>query len=528
VNDVTTLAAWQVLEAHRHETTFLLKSLFAGDKDRFNKFSHHLPGMLVDLSKNLITEKTKGLLLALAEESGLVQARQDLFGGEKINSTEKRAVLHTALRAAADTAISNDGRNVVPDVHATLKNMGRFAEAVRSGKWRGHSGKEITDIVNIGIGGSYLGPQLATEALSGFHHSRLTCHYVSNVEASDLGRVLKKVSPETTLFIIASKTFTTAETMLNARIARDWIINHYKEDRHAVGAHFAAASTNTAAVKDFGIAAENMFPFEDWVGGRYSVWSAIGLSTMIMIGEENFHGLLNGARAMDDHFKNAPLDQNVPVLMAMIGIWYRNFMNYPAYAVIPYNSLLRRLPAYLQQLDMESNGKSVTRKGLPVTAKTGPLVFGEPGTDAQHSFFQWLHQGTDVVPADFIAALKTTYDTPEQRNMLLANFLAQTEALMNGREDNVETHRHYPGNRPTTTILLDVIDPHSIGMLLALYEHKIFVQGIVWSINSFDQWGVELGKILAKPLEDEILKNKPANHDASTLGLLDYIVKHSV
>jgi len=528
MTDITRLPSWHALDAYRDKTDFCLNGLFAHDPDRFRKFSITLPGLLADFSKNIITEESRDLLLSLAEEAGLEQARDDFFGGEKINLSENRSALHMALRAPPQAAMIVDGRDVSFAVQKTLINMRFFANAVRSGEWRGYGGRQITDIVNIGIGGSSLGPQLATEALSGSHHPRLACHYVANVDAADLGRVLKKLSPETTLFIISSKTFTTAETMQNARIARTWLLSHYRNDKKAVAAHFAAASTNAEAVRDFGIAPENIFPFQDWVGGRYSLWSSIGLSTMLMIGPDNFFKFLSGAHAMDEHFRSAPFRDNLPVMMALMGVWYRNFMNYPAYAVIPYHAVLRRLPAYLQQLDMESNGKSVTRDGVAVSVKTGPLVFGEPGTDAQHSFFQWLHQGSDIVPVDFIAALKTTYDTPAQRNMLLANLLAQSEALMTGRKNAAEPHRDFAGNRPSTTIILDEISPRSIGMLLALYEHKIFVQGVLWGINSFDQWGVELGKTLAVALGDEIENEAPGKHDSSTLGLLNHIIGASV
>jgi glucose-6-phosphate isomerase len=525
MSDITKLPSWQALSALRHQMSPCLKDMFAADPDRFKKFSITLPGMLVDFSKNIVTDRIRSLLLSLAEESGLARARHDLFKGEKINTTENRSVLHMALRAPPHAHMTVDGRDVTFEVQKILVNMRIFANAVRNGEWRGYGGRQITDIVNIGIGGSVLGPQLATEALSGYHHPRLTCHYVSNVDASDLARVLGKLSPETTLFIIASKTFTTAETMQNARIAREWVLSYYQDNKEPVACHFVAASTNAAAVKEFGIAPANMFPFQDWVGGRYSVWSSIGLSTMIMAGPDNFLKFLAGAYEMDEHFRRTPFEYNLPVMMALTGVWYRNFMNYPAYAVIPYHAVLRRLPAFLQQLDMESNGKSVARDGLAVPVKTSPIVFGEPGTDAQHTFFQWLHQGSDIVPVDFIAAIKTPYDTPEQRTILLANFLAQSEALMVGKKNDAEPHRNFSGNRPSTTILFDELNPRSIGMLLALYEHKVFVQGVVWGINSFDQWGVELGKNMAKTLEKEIVNETPGQHDSSTLGLLNHVIR---
>jgi glucose-6-phosphate isomerase len=522
--DITKFPSWRALTAHRQEADFNLKNMFAADHSRFKKFSIVLPGLLADFSRNYLHDETKSLLLSLAEESGLVAARESFFGGKKVNTTESRPALHMALRAPGHAHISIDGRNVMFDVQKTLVNMRIFANAVRNGEWRGYSGKQITDIVNIGIGGSVLGPQLVTEALSGYHHPRLACHYVSNVDASDLARTLLRLSPETTLFIVASKTFTTAETMQNAQLARDWLLSHYQSDDAPVAFHFVAASTNAPAVEAFGIAPSNMFPFQDWVGGRYSVWSSIGLSAMIMAGPDNFSKFLAGAYEMDEHFRKAPLQYNLPVMMALTGLWYRNFLQYPAYAVIPYHAVMRRLPAYLQQLDMESNGKSVTHDGNDVPVRTSPIVFGEPGTDAQHIFFQWLHQGVDVIPVDFIAAIRTPYDTPGQRNMLLANFLAQGEALMMGRENKNEPHRNYTGNRPSTTLLFDTLDPRAMGMLLALYEHKVFVQGVLWGINSFDQWGVELGKTLAQRLEHEIIQQSPGVHDGSTLGLLNHVI----
>ena len=525
MTDVTKLNAWQALIAHHAQLAPLhLRDLFAQDPDRFKKFSLSLPGMLVDFSKNMITDETLHHLTALARDTGLEDARARFFSGEKINITEQRAVAHMALRAGKADTFTIDGKNVVPEVQETLARMSAFAETVRSGDWKGHSGQEITDIVNIGIGGSSLGPQLVTQALGYYHHPRLTAHYVANVEASDLARTLASINPETTLFIVASKTFTTAETMQNAQLARNWLLAHYKEDKQAVAKHFVAASTNADAVAAFGIAPDNMFPFNDWVGGRYSLWSAIGLSCMLMVGSDNFHALLAGAREMDQHFKSAPLEANLPVLLGLIGLWHRNVCDYPALAVIPYHAALGRLPAFLQQLDMESNGKRVDRDGKTVQAPTGPMIFGEPGTDAQHSFFQWLHQGTDIVPVDFIAVAKTPYGNQTQQDMLLANCLAQSAALMAGRDNADEPHRHFPGNRPSTTFLLDALTPQTLGMLLALYEHKVFVQGILWQINSFDQWGVELGKVLAKNLEPEIAGTKPVGvHDSSTLGLLQHL-----
>lgn len=526
MTDINQLSPWPLLKAHHQKlAATTISGFFAQDAARFNKLSLRLPGLLADYSKNHITEETVGLLVSLARAAGLEKRRDEMFAGARINLTENRAVLHTALRAASGDTVEFDGKNVIPAVHDVLKRMGEFSEAVRSGAWKGHSGKDITDIVNIGIGGSSLGPQLACEALAAFHHPRLRAHYVANVEASDLYATLAKANPETTLFIVASKTFTTAETMQNAHIAREWLLAHYNGDAAAVARHFVAASTNADAVAAFGIDAANMFPFQDWVGGRYSVWSSIGLSVMLMIGADKFGEFLAGARSMDEHFKTAPLDKNLPVLMALIGLWHRNLCHYPALAVIPYHAALRRLPAFLQQLDMESNGKRVMQDGKPVPVATGPIIFGEPGTDAQHSFFQWLHQSPDVVPVDFIVAARPTAGSAAQHHMLLANCLAQSAALMHGQNNTAEPHRHFPGNRPSTTFILDELSPFTLGMVLAMYEHKVFVQGILWCVNSFDQWGVELGKVLAKGLEPEISGTAPAaaERDASTAGLVAHL-----
>lgn len=522
MTDIPTSVEWKALESHAARLP-ALKALFAGDAARFDRLSLALPGMLLDFSKCRVTEETVKLLCALARAADVEGMRSKMFAGAPINTTENRSVLHTALRAPKDAVIESQGKNVMPEVHDVLARMAAFADKVRSGAWKGHTGKEITDIVNIGIGGSSLGPKLVTEALAHWHHKRLSAHFVANVEASDLERTLDKLNPETTLFIVASKTFTTAETMQNAHIAREWLLKSLRDDK-AVAKHFVAASTNTEGVATFGIETDNMFPFWDWVGGRYSVWSAIGLSVMLMVGPENFRAFLDGGHAMDEHFRTAPLEKNAPALLGLIGVWNRNFLNHPSYAVIPYHGCLGRMAAFLQQLDMESNGKTVTKAGTPATVKTGPVIFGEPGTDAQHSFFQWLHQGTDIVPIDFIGAVKTPYGNADQQAMLLANFLAQTEALMGGKDNKDEPYRNFSGNRPTTTILLDELSPRTLGMLIALYEHKIFVQGIIWNIDSFDQWGVELGKVLAKTLEGELKSGTPGAHDVSTLGLMKHIL----
>lgn len=520
-------AAWRALQKHHADLSGThLGTLFRDDPARFQRFSFSLPGLLADFSKNKITPETLRLLTALATAAGLEDRRDAMFSGQKINASEGRPVLHTALRAPADTTLPLGSEDIIPAVQDVLEKMTAFCHHLQEGHWTGYTGKAITDIVNIGIGGSSLGPQMVTQALEGFHLPRLRAHFVANVEASDLDRVLKSVSPETTLFIIASKTFTTAETMQNATMAKTWLLQH-APDATAVAKHFVAVSTNTRAVEKFGIAQENMFPFWDWVGGRYSIWSAIGLPVMLMTGADNFRAFLAGAAEMDTHFRTAPLEKNIPVLMGLIGIWYRNFFHWPMYACIPYHSALGRLPAWLQQLDMESNGKSVMQDGRAVPVATGPAIFGEPGTDAQHSFFQWLHQSPDIVPVDFITALHPSTGTPEQHRMLLANCLAQSEALMTGHTNTAEPHRNFSGNRPTTTLLLDKLTPRTLGTLLALYEHKIFVQGVIWGINSFDQWGVELGKALAKTIENEMISGGTGAHDASTAGLMHHIIHNN-
>lgn len=503
--------SWQELSQHYTENKPLLRAdaLLNADPVRAEKYTLRLNGLLADFSKNGVSDETLRLLCALADARGLDEKREALFSGGIVNTTENRAALHTALRAPKD--------GVRPEVHDTLSRMADFAEGIRNGTLKGHAGEAITDIVNIGIGGSYLGPEAAYEALAYYRHPRLKVHFVSNVEASQLHAVLATLRPETTLYIIASKTFTTAETMMNARIARDHVVKRLGDEK-AVAAHFTALSTNTAEVQKFGISANRTFPFWDWVGGRYSVWSAIGLSVMLAVGADNFRDFLQGAHDMDVHFKTAPHDKNIPVLMGLIGVWHRNFCGYPAYACIPYHSGLRRIPAWLQQLDMESNGKHSPEP-------TGPIVFGEPGTDAQHSFFQWLHQSTDIVPVDFIAAVKTGFGGREQQKALLANMLAQSEGLMTGRLNKQEPHRNFPGGRPSTVFLLDELTPRTLGMLMAAYEHKVFTQGVIWGINSFDQWGVELGKVMAKTIEAELSGGAPQPHDSSTAALIEYIRK---
>jgi glucose-6-phosphate isomerase len=532
-------SAWTALEDHRTRLSGVtMRQLFADDPQRFSHFSKTAGDVLLDYSKNLITEETVQRLLALARATGIEEWRERMFSGEKINNTEGRAVLHVALRNALDRPIRVDGQNVMPEVGRVLEQMRVFSTAVREGSWTGHTGKRITDVVNIGIGGSDLGPVMVTEALRPYQQAGLNVHFVSNVDGTHIAETLRGLDPETTLFIVASKTFTTQETITNAKTARSWLVEALGEA--AVAKHFVALSTNAAAVAEFGIDVANMFEFWDWVGGRYSLWSAIGLPIAVAIGMDRFEELLAGGRAMDDHFRTAPLDANLPVLMAMIGIWNSNVLGAEAYAVLPYDQYLNRLPAYLQQADMESNGKSVTRDGGPVGHATGPVLFGEPGTNGQHSFYQLLHQGTRLVACDFLAPANSHNPIGDHHRILLSNFFAQTEALMRGKtadEARAELeregksaeqvafllpHKVFSGNRPTNSILFPTLDPFTLGMLIALYEHKIFVQGIVWQVNSFDQWGVELGKQLAKTILPELEGNAPVtSHDSSTNGLIN-------
>jgi len=531
---------WQALEAHKDTLAGTsTRDLFAADVGRFAGFSHSLGDVLVDFSKNRVTSETLSLLIALARASNVEIRRDEMFGGQPINTTEGRSVLHVALRAPAGTAIRVDGKDVVPDVRAELERCYAFAEQIRSGALRGATGERITDVVNIGIGGSDLGPAMAGRALSPYADGP-RAHFVSNVDGADMADALKHLDPSRTLFLVSSKTFTTIETMTNAGSARAWIAGKLGET--AVGSHFAAISTNIVAVEAFGISKERMFRFWDWVGGRYSMWSAIGLGLMIAIGPKNFEAFLAGGHEVDLHFASAPLEKNIPVLLALIGIWHRNVMGYAAHAVLPYDQRLGRFPAYLQQLDMESNGKRVHLDGSPVEGSTGPLVWGEPGTNGQHAFYQLIHQGTDVIPADFlIAAEPHEQGMGEHHAILVANCLAQTEALMNGRTleqareilkaqgltdkkiDLLAPHKVFPGNRPTTTIAYKKLDPHMLGRLVALYEHKVFVQGVIWGINSFDQWGVELGKELASRLLPVVKGGNADALDASTKGLVAHL-----
>jgi glucose-6-phosphate isomerase len=542
MSDLTASAPWQALERHRRDFDELcLRDLFASDPDRFQRFTLSLDDVLLDYSKNLITEKTLGLLLDLARQAQVAELRQAMFDGQKINVTEGRAVLHVALRNRSNRPILVDGQDVMPAVNEVLARIAHFTERVRGGQWRGHTGETITDVVNIGIGGSDLGPLMVCEALKPYQRANLRPHFVSNVDGAHLTHTLAGLDPARTLFIVASKTFTTQETMTNAGSARAWLIERLG-DEAAVAKHFVAVSTNGDAVAGFGIDPANMFGFWDWVGGRYSLWSAIGLPIALAIGFERFEELLAGAHAMDEHFRSAPLERNMPVILALLGVWYRNMLGASSHAVLPYDQHLHRLAAYLQQGDMESNGKSVTRSGARVDYGTGPIIWGEPGTNGQHAFYQLIHQGTELIPADFIAAAESQTPLGDHHDKLLSNFFAQSEALAFGKtaeEAHVELtaeglsgaaledlvpHKVFEGNRPTNSILYKRLDPATLGKLVALYEHKIFTQGIIWNVNSFDQWGVELGKQLAKAILPELTGSDQVDgHDASTNGLINYM-----
>ncbi|MGD9638550.1 MAG: glucose-6-phosphate isomerase [Alphaproteobacteria bacterium] len=515
-----------------------MKNMFKKDPKRFEKYSIKLDNFLVDYSKNIIDDITMYLLLEAAEKAELKTAIDAMFSGEKINTTENRAVLHTALRNRSNNPVLVDGEDVMPKVNAVLKKMRSFSESVRSGEWKGATGKAITDVVNIGIGGSDLGPVMVVEALKKYQSPNLNVHFVSNVDGTHIAETVKNLNPETSLFIIASKTFTTQETLTNALTARNWLTSKLGDD--AVAKHFVALSTNTEKVKEFGIDTNNMFEFWDWVGGRYSLWSAIGLSIALAVGMDNFEKLLEGAFKMDQHFKNSPLNENIPVILGLLGIWYADFFNAESYAVLPYDQYLHRLPAYLQQADMESNGKTITKDGEKVNYPTGPILFGEPGTNGQHSFYQLIHQGMHIIPCDFIAPCISHNESGEHHEILLSNVFAQSEALMKGKtteeakeelkkqglkDDELEKlalHKTFSGNRPSNTILVKKFDPETLGMLIAMYEHKIFVQGVIWGLNSYDQWGVELGKQLAKAILPEIKTGKIGEHDASTVNLIEY------
>lgn len=515
-----------------------IAQLFKEDSARQEKYSQTFNSIFFDYSKNLIDEKSFQSLIQLAKECGLEDAIQAQFKGDKINQTEGRSVLHTALRAKASASVIVDGENVIPKIQAVKTQMKDFSNRVISGDWKGYSGKQITDVVNIGIGGSDLGPVMVTEALKPYK-TRLNVHFVSNVDGTHIAETLKKVNPETTLFLIASKTFTTQETMANAFSARDWFLAAAK-DNAAVAKHFVALSTNTKAVAEFGIDTANMFVFWDWVGGRYSLWSAIGLSICLSVGFDHFEALLAGAEAMDSHFASASLDQNIPVILGLLGIWYVNFFNAPTHAILPYDQYMHRFAAYFQQGDMESNGKTVDRSGKRVNYATGPVIWGEPGTNGQHAFYQLIHQGTQLIPADFIAPAVTHNKIGNHHTLLMSNFFAQTEALMNGKSKEVVVaelqkaglneaeieklapFKVFEGNKPTNSFLVKQIDPHTLGSLIAMYEHKIFVQGVIWNIFSYDQWGVELGKQLANSILPELENEEKINsHDSSTNGLIN-------
>jgi len=542
MSTLTSSPAWQALSKHTADVAKTpMRELFAKDPERFAKMSGEACGVFVDYSKHRTTEETLRLLRTLATQADVEGWREKMFSGQKINVTEDRAVLHVALRNRSNTPIVVDGKDVMPDVNAVLAKMRDFTERLRSGAWKGHTGKTITDVVNIGIGGSDLGPVMVTEALRPYWKADLRAHFVSNVDGTHVVETLKGLDPERTLFIVASKTFTTQETLTNAKSARAWLLEKPGFDASAVAKHFVALSTNAKEVSGFGIDTANMFEFWDWVGGRYSLWSAIGLPIACVIGMDAFEELLAGGHAMDQHFRTAPLAQNLPVTLALLGIWYANFHGVETLAILPYDQYLHRFAAYFQQGDMESNGKSVDRASRRITDyTTGPVIWGEPGTNGQHAFYQLIHQGTRLIPCDFVAPIETHNPLGKHHEILLANFFAQTEALMKGkteaearaelegqklpkeRIDQLAPHKTFLGNRPTTSMLVQKIDPRTLGSLIALYEHKIFVQGVIWNINSFDQWGVELGKQLASKILPELeAPGEVTSHDASTNGLIN-------
>ncbi len=529
---LTARPEWQALSEHyEQQKNVHLRELFAADPKRGERLTLDVAGLFLDYSKHRVTDETLALLLALAKAVGLRERIDAMFAGEKINATEDRAVLHVALRAPADATITVDGKNVVPEVHAVLDKMAELANKVRSGAWLGHTGKRIKNIVNVGIGGSDLGPAMAYDALRAYSERSLTVRFVSNVDATDFAEAVQDLDAAETLFIVCSKTFTTIETIMNAKTARAWLLDELG-DEAAVRKHFVAVSTNAAEVVKFGIDPANMFGFWDWVGGRYSYTSAIGLSLMIAIGPEKFREMLGGFHELDEHFRRAPFEQNLPVLLGLLGVWYNNFFGAESHAVLPYDQYLSRFPAYLQQLDMESNGKSVTLAGEPVSYQTGPIIWGQPGTNGQHAFYQLIHQGSKLIPCDFIGFVRSLNPLGNHHDQLMANFFAQTEALAFGKTsaevkaegvpDSLVTHKTFAGNRPTSTILVDELTPAALGKLVALYEHKVFVQGVVWGLNSFDQWGVELGKVLAKRIGNELeASSEPAlAHDSSTNALI--------
>lgn len=546
---LTELPVWQKLCQHQQAIAPThMRDLFASDKNRFDKYSLEFDDILLDFSKHRINDETLPLLMQVAREADIEDWRDRMFAGEKINVTEDRAVLHTALRNRSNRPVMVDGKDVMPDVNAVLAQMRVFSDKVRNGEWKGYTGKRITDVVNIGIGGSDLGPVMVCDALKPYSSQALQVHFVSNIDGAHLMRALEKCNPETTLFVIASKTFTTQETMTNGMSARTWFLASAQDNAH-VAKHFVALSTNAKAVQDFGIDVTNMFAFWDWVGGRYSLWSAIGLSIALYVGMDNFEALLTGAHEMDNHFKTAPLEQNMPVIMALIGVWYNNFFHVDTNAILPYDQGMARFPAYLQQADMESNGKFICRDGKRIQYKTGPVIWGEAGTNGQHAFYQLIHQGTQIVPCDFLMPVHSHYAIGKHgyahHKILLANFLAQTQSLMLGKTpeqaraelekqgmsgealENLLPHKVFEGNRPSTSIMFDKLTPNTLGKLIALYEHKIFVQGFIWNINSYDQWGVEYGKQIAQEIlplltNDEVI----SNFDSSTNGLINYTKAH--
>jgi glucose-6-phosphate isomerase len=536
--------AWKRLKEHHREIKDVhMKKLFADDPDRFNKFSTCFEDIFLDYSKNIITDQTVKLLFELADEIDLKDATDLMFKGKRINETENRIVLHTALRNRSNRPVVVDGKDIMPDINKVLEQVKQFSEKIRSGVWKGYTGKQITDIVNIGIGGSDLGPVMVTEALKHYGSEKLEVHFVSNIDGTHIAETLKKIVPQTTLFIIASKSFTTSETLTNAQTARKWFLEHAVDEKF-IAKHFVAVSTNEEKVKEFGIDTENMFVFWDFVGGRYSLWSAVGLSISCYVGFERFIDLLEGAYEMDEHFKTAPFEKNIPVILGLLGVWYNNFFWAQTEAVFPYDQYLHRFPEYLQQAAMESNGKSVDREGNQVAYQTSPIIWGEPGTNGQHAFFQLIHQGTGIIPATFLAPVQPLNHVGDHHNILLANFFAQTEALMNGKTkkqaldelkdtkvsnheiDKLVPYKIFTGNKPTNSILYKKLTPKILGSLIAMYEHKIFVQGIIWNIFSFDQWGVELGKSLARKILPELKHNDlVTSHDSSTNGLINMFKK---
>lgn len=540
------LPAWKALSEHWLSIRDVhMRDLFDADPLRFEKFSVKFNDILLDFSKNRITEDTINLLTELARESGLEKWIEKMFSGELINHTEKRAALHTALRNRSDSPIMLDGKDVMPDIHRVLDKMQSISDTIRNGHWKGFSGRNIIDVVNLGVGGSDLGPVMVTEALRPYGKSGLRVHFVSNVDPSHICDTLSNLNPETTLFIVSSKSFTTQDTLENAKTARDWLLE-VARDEDAVAKHFIAVAANTKAAVEFGIAEDNILEMWDWVGGRYSLWSSIGLSIAIYIGMDRFKALLEGAFEMDEHFRTAPFEKNLPVILGLLGIWYNNFFHADSYAVLPYDQHLHRFPAFLQQVDMESNGKSVTRSGQPVDYSTGPIVWGELGITGQHAFYQSLHQGTKLVPTDFMVPIESLNPVGQHHTILLSNFFAQTQALTRGRtedetraelehegldKDEIERllpYKVFKGNKPSNTILFRALTPRTLGSIIAMYEHKIFVQGVIWEINSFDQWGVELGKQLADTIFKQLSARKPVdNHDVSTNGLINYYMKMS-